>query len=747
MRYTGEFRDIDNNLHTVNILTNNDGSVVKELKFGETPFITEVKSDDENIFKPVKYSSATISLLTKDLLLDIYSSEATGSKVILTGSTGIEWIGYITPNIYNQDYDYDLEGLDLEAIDGLSILQYIDYKTDQPKLIDFVELISKLLKECDCYNTFYIPLSYQATAQTKINFFKRCAVSESNFFDEDNKAMKCNEVLEELCKFMGVTCTAYKDKVYFLDYTSLSNSDYGRYFKCDVNTGNIDPTPVSLQDFINITSITIKETGTQISLGDTYNKVKVTDSLYSDDNLLPEIDDSDYLTNRRGSGNYEYVAVESPNKRESGLSKRHYDSFLKFFTHKLYQGHYYKFNSDKARYDEVINPQVDSYKRLGGMEINDSGNSTGKKIFDIGATVMKVFMEKDDKELPDPNWVKSIDWENYIFIHNLGHFAGVYNRPLLTVSAGNKAIGIGNNNTYLLLNMSVIFSSGNTYIPITESDDVYNHENDNFNREDLYIEAILKFGNKYFNGDYWVDEETPFKIWFELDPENESKETEHLYNKEWNIRSNIRYGLGLDETDGRAIKLPDNYYSATPPELTFIQPKKAICQHDNINTLPYTGYWIKNFSFKVALSHFNYKDDFEDNDTDTVYENVMNESSVNEYPDTEFKICTWDNKDPNYSSVAYDYMGSIHWNYLNYYYHGGTKQLCKSEEFFINRITKQYSTPSFIIEMTTANNVLPYSLFNTNMLSPSKFTKYIVDEQIIDWRLNTNRVKLVELKE
>jgi hypothetical protein len=54
MIYKGQFRDLNNNLYTVQITTEGD-TTIKEITLGGSPFTTEMDSDGKTIYKPAKY--------------------------------------------------------------------------------------------------------------------------------------------------------------------------------------------------------------------------------------------------------------------------------------------------------------------------------------------------------------------------------------------------------------------------------------------------------------------------------------------------------------------------------------------------------------------------------------------------------------------------------------------------------------------------------------------------------------------
>ena len=74
MIYNGYFRDItdDDNLYQVKIKTST-GTAQRNITLGGTPFTTEMDDNQETLYKPVKYQSATVRVITPDYNFDIHS--------------------------------------------------------------------------------------------------------------------------------------------------------------------------------------------------------------------------------------------------------------------------------------------------------------------------------------------------------------------------------------------------------------------------------------------------------------------------------------------------------------------------------------------------------------------------------------------------------------------------------------------------------------------------------------------------
>jgi len=99
---------------------------------GDSPVIIRYEGDDEDVFKPVRYSECTIKLITNWYDEDLFSKRTTDNKVSIYVNRAdedeeedysLEWTGYLTPNVYSQGFAYDIEGLELNAVDSLAVLK------------------------------------------------------------------------------------------------------------------------------------------------------------------------------------------------------------------------------------------------------------------------------------------------------------------------------------------------------------------------------------------------------------------------------------------------------------------------------------------------------------------------------------------------------------------------------------------------------------------------------------------------
>lgn len=340
MYYKGYFRNRDtskdNNgqLYKVVIITNfnkEEYDYGGELVLTSSPFRVSYESEDSNLFKPYKCSSATVSILQSDYRMEFSNANNNNVLVMLlklkegyktdpnTSSDGItqlindksyftcEWIGFATPNTYSQGYEKVLDSFDLECQDAISTLQYFPYKmkeiiVDSEETMTFISFIDILFCCCKFLKTFrniYITNNLILPTIEDGDIFDFLMIDQRNFFDEDETPKKYLEVLEDICKFLNLTLIAEGDTIYVLDYTAIKENnnlyyhytiDDGKYIFLDKDNDyvklNIDDTLTKLEDIYDIKASDISSSGTQISVLNTFNKMTVRNNLYSYENIF-----------------------------------------------------------------------------------------------------------------------------------------------------------------------------------------------------------------------------------------------------------------------------------------------------------------------------------------------------------------------------------------------------------------------------------------------------------------------------
>ena len=275
--YTIPFATIDNISCVVEIEKENYSGEVTELKGGASPFTVDI-ADDEFLYVPIRFSTATIRIVGSDYLQSLFTTAYQEYRVVFKKNGIVTWIGFIKPEIYTQDYTSETFELEMECMSAMSTLEFIDYEVGGKKK-EFVSLWS-LLKKCieassANYNAVYLPYVYAKNEKEYLsgsNILYEMRISEQNFFDEGGKAMKLKEVLEEVCKFLNWTCVDWKGELYFIDL------DYdGAYHKYNV--------ALTEKEEVEFNSITIQNIGFagsdhSMDILPGYNKVTIKCSNY-----------------------------------------------------------------------------------------------------------------------------------------------------------------------------------------------------------------------------------------------------------------------------------------------------------------------------------------------------------------------------------------------------------------------------------------------------------------------------------
>ena len=167
--------------------------------------------------------------------------------------------------------------------------------------------------------------------------------------------------------------------------------------------------------------------------------------------------------------------------------------------------------------------------------------------------------------------------------------------------------------------------------------------NDIFYKTNSYLPLKIQWGNLWWNGTEWTTEETFFRVPYCVDEPKMSEVVGNTYD----IVNTVTWRIGTTEK-GYLIKCPTDEVISGLPIITLCKPV------DVYSNKYHNCVFLKDFDVKAIIGDPTFSDT---NDTDTVYTNIINDKFVTELKEIKFKICTWDNKKPNYSAVAYKLNG------------------------------------------------------------------------------------------
>ena len=270
-----------------------------------------------------------------------------------------------------------------------------------------------------------------------------------------------------------------------------------------------------------------------------------------------------------------------------------------------------------------------------------------------------------------------------------------------------------------------------------------------YNGNQVYADRIksydfrfkLRIGNNYYHGRsdgsyYWdnnPDYNPSYPNNLEINWKGEAAQGSadiSKYEGTYDLITSRTLNDGLDGLKGYIIKLPDDRIIAGDLELIIYAPRVEMAFTPTLETM-----YLNSFE----LNYQKYKDYGKDDDnSDRIYENIVNENYINELDEIEFKISSYNNDGACYSKVT------MNNEYLtNNLYCGITASSVRPEEFLIRRIVDHYSAPKIKLTQVIKNaNIKPYTVLS-DKYSVNK--KYINAGGEIDYRKNRFNCIMIEI--
>ncbi|WP_080902954.1 hypothetical protein [Parabacteroides sp. Marseille-P3160] len=611
--------------------------------------------DDDFIYTPLRFSGSTISIKGNDSLNSLFSTKQ-GVKVNLKKEGVIVWTGFVTPEVYSQEYKVYFI-FQIECVCALSTLEYIKF-VKEAEVVTLFDLIKKavLLSKGD-YSGMYIPATYSATS----NILKELSVSSWNFIDEDGESMTYKEILEEICKFFCWTMTEKDGYIYFIDPDYIKKG-LTEYFFYDPSFSESIVTLSTEKQNIQVLGSAGSDHTLDIIPG--FNKVNVVCSDYEvdEESLYPSIDENINLENLLGEI-----------KEENG---------------KFYQ----------KKYGQNSDFELFQYQKTGSTFIRANINYQTKRAgsFFVKATEW----EKDNR----PN---SLNWETWVQVKLydgtdtsilLDSFADS-SFPILKTTIPAKTL-LFNNEQVLFLSMSLCFSDREDGFRIQKNKgDVVNDDSgtENFDKW-FYIPIQLRCGNYYYNGATWNATPTTYKLYTDI-----TRKTRFTYD--WlNTKNDNDFILDLGDESGHIIYF-NNQAIMGDLELTLYCPKNLQSVYEHRYIL------IKDISLRsVKISTEKNKK----TKNDTLYTNIVNEEYINDLDDIELKLTSSNGSGLSYSKVIKGMTNSV-----DKLYNRITDSELKPEELIIVRVVNQYYNSKVKLTTTRKQGIIPYQLV-TDQFQPGK---------------------------
>lgn len=845
-KYIGEFEAVNSKTYRIEIELSG-GSGTTTLLLGESPFTTEMDVDDSQIYSPIKGSTATIGLLTEQYYFDIYSESPTGTKVRLyettNGANNIVWSGYVTPQMFSQSFKTGHQPLKIDCIDSLSVLENIPYSAPEKEVLSFESILRKVLKSVDIDNLFVSTNVQISSATSNETVLDKFFISEMNFFDDkgegqtdDDVCWKALDVVSEICQYLGYVAQMIGNDLYLLDYDAIRKGN-PQYYRYNLNS-TASPTLVTLSDTHKIVGTDHRDSDSDVSLDKIYNKVSVLADTYVFDELLNGSSDTnitnmdgsnfsssyfeimgipvtDYIWgevfpadddqakamdvwvdahNDAGGGNtggkhtyYDFVAMKFLKRRNhkhytynpswGDISSQHQDIYSYPILNKNNGAvfvKYYTKNLDKTKGSSYVGDKFREYYK----EIKNNPDADSGKYLDY---------------ILDKNGIHSISWNEAIVMTNLQATqrpaeSDWYKYPYYEMECEGSLIQGGDQSAMIIQGQFYWHCVGSS-----SSVDAYPMEYKDFKLDkknwinpnvDMFIPAVLKWGDQYWNGvkREWQSEFCGFKLnWLgsEYRDDNNSKAKKENI-EQWKCQKTVMQPQPLTNTvdwrfgtteEGCLITMPKSGNLTGKPKLTLYRPvsgrvwksRKDYLNGDGNGKLSGdygTNNGVRWPWFFVALIGLKFKAIYGDqsfdgvNDTDTVYTNILENDSIEELEQISFKIHTFDDKQNSYGSVGLDggssfadklYNKALYNEERTWYESTGglATNGMRQEEHLIFKLVNQYTAPSKVLEANIKiGTIKPYGLYTDTALTDS----YIVSTIGTDYKQGYDSVKLIEKK-
>ena len=799
-RSTDTSKDPNGQLYKVVIITDfanldiNNINDKQELTLSGQPFVVEYANDEENIYKPYKCSTATVSFYQRKFNLDFQTSSGNSIFVqllklkdgyngeiesIVSNGFTVEWCGFATPNTYSQSYELEEDLFQLECQDGLSVLQYYKYERTGAGIVSFLDIILKWAKFLRCYKTIYITDAVYVPLVQQRNIIEAVNIKEQNFFDEDGEADDMLSILENMFRYLSLTCVPFQDKLYILNYDAIRNGYYAydvwrwsdetyTFIYQDGEFKN-EKEKVELKDERTIYKEDFASNGTTLSMVGTYNNLKIKCDIYPLGDSIVDINDKNntirskiYQVNSKTHA-AEYPGTINLHKDEKTNALIRYLKLKpiqnKGFINKITFHWYDRDNADGTFNYTELDPQTIPFQDNPDGAFGDT--STGDNFIYttryVGAGIMQYDYQKTNDDAFD-----LVNFQNNHKIKYNTAFA-IYQNSLykpvipsvpselssnfiIPQSQNQKMISFYSDAVIIDSNDKISISGKFRMFPNTHGlptvDPLYN----SYIKEELCsVECVLRYGNLYFTGSQWKTKD-PNQQFLTFPLQIEYKENTWMYDNDLSV-----INTNVISRDGEEIKdvgfiIPAPPISEHPRELEFSICRPYACGYfENYRYSRFCGLTlISDFSIDIITDSQVFKL-LDDSDNNVEYSAIVQTDSVTDASDVDLNISTYTYKKTNWSSPWYNNDG---FQYLQSIGNKATGEIGLPEFHIINNIITEYKNPAKVFNLSLHNrmNVKPYSLlsFTSTYSEEREELKAVVDCQVIDYANDTNTLTLVQ---
>ena len=228
VKYYYEFKGHDDILNRVEILTT-DVAVPQEITVSYTPFVLEYSQVKK--LEPIQGSGATLGLISNTIFQfeSLHTDDMQKYLVKFFRDGALYWMGWLDPELYEENLAlYPPYPVEFTAAD-FNVLERLEFKDNNGKNYSDINSFIAQLKRC--FDKLALPfdklfigcttIAEGITLSSSETILHKLYIQSANFYDEDNKAMSCMEVVESILRPFGLMMVQRDSNVYIYDYNSV----------------------------------------------------------------------------------------------------------------------------------------------------------------------------------------------------------------------------------------------------------------------------------------------------------------------------------------------------------------------------------------------------------------------------------------------------------------------------------------------------------------------------------------------
>lgn len=308
MRIHGEFVNKKNRTVGVSFMTSaGDGDIEiggdgSGMYFSADDTVTTESGFNDSMDVIIPHS-ATVKLSVESYLPTLFAKGVRDVRVEIYVDGVCVFAGFVEPNTYSQDYVNSEDDLDINCVDALSAMQYIQFRnvgngtkyTDacvNAKSATFWELLKEALSAgtggLEGYTVLYDG-SKSLSGKSPSTVFTDLSAAELTFLDDDEDSVwNYQDVAEALLKYLNLHIVQCGKTFYIFSWESVR--------KGNISWINLmgDAASPATPDTLILSERNVEDDGTQIDVCEAYNKLSLKISPKSVDELVSSpLDDLD----------------------------------------------------------------------------------------------------------------------------------------------------------------------------------------------------------------------------------------------------------------------------------------------------------------------------------------------------------------------------------------------------------------------------------------------------------------------